>query len=142
MSRAFAPLSLGHEKDRVVPGRICTSAAREMGAQALRTLGGQSGCRGSLGKAVKTTELPVLPLLDLFGRILVELSGKLLADPLAEGRFHEPAGIAARLSGETPGCNCRFTLGIDKNFNGLQAAPPFTWMVSLIEPFASCCSTT
>ena len=125
------------------------------GAQALRTLierrsgwrrrahpSGQSVCRGSLDKAAKTPQLPLLSLLDLFGRLLVEFGGKLLADPLAQGRLHEPAGLLARPAGEALGRDRGLALGTDEDFNGLQAAPPWTWMTSLIAPSASFSSRT
>ena len=54
-------------------------------------------------KGVRTL---LLRLLD--GRRLVELGGKLFADPLAEGLLDEPAGIAATRSGEASGLHAWF----------------------------------
>ena len=40
------------------------------------------------------------------------------------------------LTGEALGLDGGFALGVDDDFDGLHAAPPLTWMVSLIEPSA------
>ena len=63
--------------------RMCILALREAGAQALRTPATSWALGGSLGKVAKTTEIPVLPLLDPFGRFPVELGGKSFADAMA-----------------------------------------------------------
>ena len=75
-------------------------------------------------------------LLMLLGRLgLMELGGKLLAEPLAKGLLDELAGVPAGLPGETPGRDRCLALGVDDDFDGrLHAAPPWTWMVSLIDP--------
>ena len=82
--------------------------------------------------------------MSLFNNLsLVELGGEGFADTLTKGLFDEAAGITAIRASETFGSDRGFALGIDENFNGLcHAAPPLTWMVSLIEPSTSCCSMT
>ena len=91
---------------------------------------------GQAGRLNATYDPLLLLLFDRLG--LMELGGKLLAGPLAEGLFDELAGIPARLPGEALGLDRGFALGADDDFDDLHAAPPATWMVSLIEPSASC----
>jgi hypothetical protein len=78
----------------------------------------------------------------LNGRGMMELRGKLLGDSLTESGFQELAGVPARRSGKTLGCDGGFALGADENFYGLQAAPPLTCTVSFTEPSARVLSET
>jgi Uri superfamily endonuclease len=95
-----------------------------------------NGCRSPMPRALRTL---LLCLLD--GRRLMELGGELFVNSLAEGLFDEPAGIAATRSGEPPGPNAGLALGGDGDFDDLRhAAPPWIWIVSLIEPSARVCS--
>ena len=73
---------------------------------------------------------------------LVELGGEGLGGPGAQGLLDEPAGLAALASGEASGLDPGLAPGVDGDLDGLVQDTPPTWMVSLIDPSASDCSTT
>ena len=91
---------------------------------------------GNLKQGRGSTSHPLLCVPNFRG--LVELGGKLLADTLAKGLLDELAGVPASLPGETFGLDGRLAFRVDDNLDNLgHAAPPWTWMTSLIEPSAS-----
>src|SRR5208337_4523510 len=73
---------------------------------------------------------------------LVELSGQLLVSSRAQSLLNEATGFTAFTTGKATSLDLGLALGVDGDLDDLQAAPPPTRMVSLMEPSASACSVT
>lgn len=70
------------------------------------------------------------------------LTGQLLLCHRSELLLERLRGGTTAGAGESAGVNPYLTGRRDDNFDGLQAAPPFSWMATLIEPSAMACSVT
>ena len=87
--------------------------------------------------------LGLFPLLMSDLLPLIEFGGKTLASPLPQRLLDESARVSTLRTDEALGFDRRLAVRRHDHFDDFaHAAPPLTWMVSLIEPSASGCSVT